>query len=223
MAHKDFKDLHGKVFNRLTVLSYHGQDKRKKSLWRCSCICGKYTVVQGSAILSGHTRSCGCFMREKRSHITHGDSKAKLYGVWESMRARCSNPKDTGYKDYGGRGIKVCKVWQDSYIEFKKWALSNGHLEGLSIERINVHGNYEPENCCWITMKDQARNKTTTAFCSFFGEKISVMDLADRCEISAGVIRQRAKKGWKDDLLTMPLRTMRGKTGREKILQCCKK
>ena len=131
--------------------------------WQCICECGNQTTV-----LAGHLRmarivSCGCYKREnaKRRATKHGHWGSKLHMIWLNMRQRCNNPKCKSYKGWGGRGIKICKEWDDFSV-FESWALSRDYLEGLSIERVNNDGNYCPENCKWIPRGDQNKNTRRT-------------------------------------------------------------
>ncbi len=158
-------DLTGQRFGRLTVISrsgYHIQPcGRKLITWLCSCDCGNNIVVSGNNLRKGQTKSCGCIAKElnKTKSITHGDSYTKLYHVWSQMIQRCTNPKQKKYPIYGGRGITVCEEWKRSYTAFRDWAIMAGYVEGLSIDRIDVNGNYEPSNCRWATRSEQEANK----------------------------------------------------------------
>lgn len=156
-----FKDLTGMKFGRLIVLR-PGVKTTKELHWVCLCQCGTEVEVRLSNLKSKHTQSCGCLRRElitKRS-IRHGYSrrgkKTKTYTVWAAMRNRCNNPKNPGYKHYGGRGIKVCERW----LKFENFLEDMGEMpKNLSIERKDNDGNYEPGNCKWATKKEQANNK----------------------------------------------------------------
>lgn len=155
-------DLTGMAFGNLTVLKESGRTKDRHIMYECKCTCGNNTVVSGRDLKSGHTKSCGCNqgVRHGGRRIQHTD---RLYFVWRGMMARCNTKSATGYKDYGGRGIKVCKEWHD-YAVFKKWAYQNGYDETAkrfkcTIDRINVNGNYEPDNCRFVGMDVQCRNK----------------------------------------------------------------
>lgn len=168
-------DLTGQRFGRLTVVSRAENDKNKTPRWRCLCDCGKETVVLGHLLRNGNTRSCGCFGREQKSalmkkyclehkvrspaHVTHNASKTRLYAIWCGMKGRCYGVKNSVYQYYGGRGIIVCNEWLHSFMAFRDWALSHGYQDDLTIDRIDVNGNYEPSNCRWLTLEDQQRNR----------------------------------------------------------------
>lgn len=159
-------DLTGEKFGRLTVIKRNGS-RYKVPLWECICECGNTCYVVSKSLLNGSTRSCGCYRHQcerenlLKSRTTHGQSRTRLYRTWVNMLARCSNQNEPHYPDYGGRGITVCNEWRD-YEVFSKWAHNNGYSDTLTIDRINVNGNYEPSNCRWTTMAVQNRNKRTT-------------------------------------------------------------
>lgn len=156
-----FIDLTGKKFGRLTVVervAYVGRSK-----WRCLCDCGSYTEVLGNTLQVGDTKSCGCYRnmpssRFQKVHRVHGVSNSKLYNVWWSMRDRCKNPTSKYWKYYGGRGISICKEWEDPRL-FVEWAVSSGWKEGLQIDRRDNDGNYETENCRWVTSEININNR----------------------------------------------------------------
>lgn len=154
-------DLTGKRFGKLTAIEVAERDKFGHIKWRCICDCGKEIITYAARLRHGKTRSCGCLVKEtnKKRLTTHGMKKTRLYRTWVNMKARCNNPKDRCFGSYGGRGIKVCGEWEKSFQSFYDWAMSHGYTEELTIERKNVNGNYEPSNCCWITMTEQQKNK----------------------------------------------------------------
>ena len=158
--------LKGEVFGRLTVLDYAYTDKHGKTMWKCKCECGNEVVVVGSHLKNGHTQSCGCIQKESiiKWSQKHGKRHTRLYYVWLDMKTRCENPKVNSYKNYGGRGVKICEAWRNSFQAFHDWAMSNGYDPNAkrgdcTLDRIDVNGNYCPDNCRWVDMKVQNSNK----------------------------------------------------------------
>lgn len=150
--------LEGRVFGTLTVMSREGSNKSGQALWRCRCTCGKETLVTSARLTTGHTTSCGCLglKHATEAKITHGQSKTPLYHVFLSMHNRCERPNVKEYKWYGGKGVRVCDEWKE-FQPFFEWATSHGYEKGLTIDRINAAGNYEPSNCRWITRSENSK------------------------------------------------------------------
>lgn len=155
---REVNDLTGKRFGRLVVMKRSGS-KNGNAAWECLCDCGKSSVVKSNNLTSGTTQRCGCLERELRVErmTTHGRSKDRLYKIWESMKKRCYYQKHEAYKSYGGKGVIVCEAWRFDFQAFYDWALANGYRDGLTIDRINVNGNYEPSNCQWLTRSENTK------------------------------------------------------------------
>ena len=181
-------DLTGQRFGKLSVLCKSGYHNGK-IMWRCVCDCGNETTVYGGSLRSGNTKSCGCINAKQNPRYKHGLSKTRLYHSWNAMMQRCNNPKDKRYANYGGRGISVCKEWQD-FMTFRDWALSNGYASDLSIDRIDVNGNYCPENCRWATRIEQANNTTRNHYVTYNGETHTVAEWARLLGIDQSSLRK---------------------------------
>ncbi len=153
------KDLAGQKFGRLSVIRYANYEKNHQSMWECECECGNIAIVRGNYLTSGHTTSCGC-IHKLGNHKTHGMSyNSRLYNVWRGMKQRCCDKNHPKYGHWGGRGIRVCDEWLNSFLNFYDWAMGNGYQNNLSLDRINNDGNYDPSNCRWATAKEQANNR----------------------------------------------------------------
>ena len=194
------KDITGQRFGNLTVVAYAGLNQRHEATWRCICSCGKETVVTGYKLRSGWTKSCGCLQEQHRKsgiRKTHGMTDTKLYIIWQNMKHRCNDPNNNMFANYGGRGIKVCDEWMSGFEPFLKWALGPGYQEGLSIERIDVNGNYTPENCKWITMQQQWLNRTDSHHLTAFGKTQTIKEWADESGLKYDTIERRINLyGW---------------------------
>ena len=182
------EDLTGLTFGHLCVTGF-SHIYKTQSYWVCSCDCGGNTIARGSHLKAGNVSSCGC----KKGHITHGESKTRLYNVWNGMRERCTNPNAHAYSSYGGRGISVCAEWE-SFEAFRDWALSHGYSPNLSIDRKDNDGNYSPDNCRWTTAREQANNTRKTRFIEFDGQILSVSEWARKLGINQSTLSMRLNK-----------------------------
>lgn len=203
-----FVDLTGERYGRLTVVSKAGK-RGKQICWKCICDCGTEKVIQGNSLKSGRIRSCGCLHKEIVGSIrkSHGETGTRLYQAWENMRARCNRPSAKRYKDYGGRGITVCEEWNCSYETFRDWALNNGYSDELTLDRIDVNGNYEPANCRWISNSAQQNNKRNSRNITYAGKTQTLSQWAKEIGITPKGLENRLDRdGWSiEKALTTPL------------------
>lgn len=181
-------------FGRLTVLKKDESNKELAIKWVCLCDCGNTTIVRRGDLTSGKTLSCGCIRKEGR-HRTHNLSDTRLYRIWVNIKTRCTNEKSPQYKNYGFRGIKICEEWANSFEAFYTWAMENGYDDNLTIDRIDVNGNYEPCNCRWATRKEQSLNRTDNRRLTYKGETKTFAEWSEITGIHRETIKSRLKAG----------------------------
>lgn len=205
-------DLTGQRFGRLVVKNRGKTIKRASGgtilYWLCECDCGNKVEAVGGDLKSNKTLSCGCYQRKrsKEYHTTHGMCHTRIHDIWLGMKKRCDNSNFSAYHRYGGRGIKVCDEWQ-AFEPFYEWAMGNGYSNELTIDRIDVNGNYEPSNCRWATIEEQANNTSRNRYLTFNGETHTIAEWAKILGISYGTLSSRIKRGWTiTDAVERPLR-----------------
>lgn len=208
MSKNQIKDLTGQRFGRLRVIEQTAERKNRRVVWKCVCDCGNECYIVSRSLISGATKSCGCFMQESRgkSRITHHKSNEKIYLTWQSMRKRCESPNNKNFTDYGGRGIKVCEEWRNDFQAFYDWAMANGYADNLTIDRIDVNGNYEPSNCRWVSRKIQSNNRRNNVYLTYKGETHTISEWGEIKNIKPSVLYQRKRKGWSvEKMLETPI------------------
>ena len=147
-----------------------------------------------------HTGICiGCQKKNNKNNKIHGRSHTRLYRIWCCMKGRCLNKSNTAYKDYGDRGIRICDEWQKNFMNFYDWAINNGYEDNLSIDRINVNGNYEPSNCRWLTMKTQENNKRNNHYIEYKGKNMTISELSELLNIHPSTLWHRIKNNQQID------------------------
>lgn len=182
-------NLSGKKYGKLTVV------KRIGTMWgapyyECMCDCGNTTFVSAPNLRSGGTKSCGECTR-------HNLSNTRIYRIYNGMKQRCLNPNNPDYKHYGERGVKICQEWMDDFMSFYIWSMKNGYKDELSIDRINVDGNYEPNNCRWATAKEQSNNTRSNRKVLYNGEEHTIAEWADILNLDYKTVSRRiSQEGW---------------------------
>lgn len=180
----------GKKFGKLLVLTKFGKYK-----YKCLCDCGNISIVTKYNLISGNTKSCGCLGKDNAS--AHGKSKTRIYSIYINIKTRCYNKNATRYKDWGGRGITPCNEWKDDFQEFYNWAINNGYKEGLTIDSVDNNKGYSPDNCRWVTTKQQARNRRSNINYTINGKTHCLKEWCEILQLNYGTVRGRLKLGWK--------------------------
>lgn len=197
-------DLTGKKFGRLTVIEKREPNKKRKtSMWLCRCECGNEKIIASHDLKHG-TLSCGCMLKENRESFKNkyrngkkiNAKNTRILRIYNHMKQRCYNSNNSSYKNYGGRGITICKEWLENYYEFEKWSLENGYEDTLTIDRIDTNKGYSPKNCRWATYKQQANNERTNHILEIDGIKHTVQEWSEIYKIKPNTIIYRIKRGW---------------------------
>ena len=190
-------DLTGQKFGRLTVIK-RAKDKIRKNgkhevMWECLCDCGNTKIVSRDSLRSSAIRSCGCLRKEntKNMRSKHGLRNTQIYRTWANIKTRCYNPNKDTFNYYGGRNVEMCQDWKEDFINFYNWSMEHGYKEGLTIDRINPSGNYEPNNCRWVTMKEQQNNKLNNHYIMYEGQKHTLMEWSEILNINYRTLHKR--------------------------------
>jgi hypothetical protein len=188
-------ELTGKRFSRLVVIKRAGS-RNGFSQWECICDCGNTRYAIGPALVDGYTKSCGCLYDETRTtcHRTHGERKTRAYTAWSLMRNRCGNPDGKNFDRYGGRGIKVCERWS----LFANFLQDMGQpAQGMTLDRINNDGDYEPLNCRWTDRKTQRRNNSMNIRVVLRGQALTLADACEQLGLKLSTVYMRIhRSGW---------------------------
>lgn len=199
-----FNDLIGQRVGRWTVLGLSEKlSSNRQAFWKCQCDCGQIGEVRRDQLISGRSQSCGCQRDEKFTRFIHGYARHPVYAAWRKMFPRCCDKEHKQFRHYGGRGIKICERWK-SFDLFLADMLPSWK-EGLSIDRINNDGDYEPSNCRWATTKEQTRNTRRNVFINTQWGRLVVTDAAEHAGLHRNIVFARIKHGWPEDRLLIPI------------------
>lgn len=194
-------DLTGQKFGKLTALYLIPGSQGKSRQWMVRCDCGETRAINTGALRAGQRTGCSC----SRGGPKHGMHKSRLYSIHSGIKARCLNKKHSHYAQYGGRGISICKEWENDFLAFKKWADESGYRDDLQIDRICNDMGYFPENCRWVDAKTNMNNRSVSKRYDFFGSPLTVTEAAERYNISEGCMRQRLKKMTPNEAASLPV------------------
>lgn len=194
-------DVTGRSFGRLLVVSWGGRNSRGETLWNCTCECGKSVAVAVSRLKGGTIKSCGCLIRDttRTRATTHGMANSPEYRTWSHMIDRCENSRDKDFANYGGRGIRICTRWRESFEAFHS-DMGSRPSAGHSIDRIDCNGDYCPENCRWATASEQALNRRHRKL-TLNGESLTVSQWSAKLGISRATLKWRIRQGLAVELI----------------------
>lgn len=190
-------DLTGQRFGKLTVIKRAEENtKHGRAQWICKCDCGNETITSGNFLLRGHTKSCGCAVKDNKTFYKHGLSKTRIHYIWRAMKDRCYNPSNSHYYLYGNRGIAICDEWLNDFVSFYNWSMENGYSDNLTIDRIDNDKNYSPENCRWTTEIIQSNNKRNNKLFTYKGETKSLAEWCRILGVKYGDVQNRLNHGY---------------------------
>lgn len=192
-----FIDLTGQKFGRWTVIKYSHKNSKRMVYWLCKCDCGNEKIVLGNNLRRGKSLSCGCLARELNSQnhqLGKDKDRTKIYYAWSNLKRRCYDEKNFNYQNYGARGIVVCNKWKNNFQEFYDWSIKNGYAKNLTLDRIDVNGNYEPSNCRWITLLEQANNKRNNYYVKYENKMYTIADLSRKLNMNYDKLKHRIRK-----------------------------
>lgn len=207
MRTRNIHDHIGEKYGRWTVMRYVGTDEKYRRRVLVKCECGTERTVRFSELKYGASTSCGCYSKEraKRDATKHGlCRKTPLYDVWVGMKNRCNNIRSNVYNYYGGRGITICKEWEDNFEVFFNWAIENGYKKGLQLDRENNEKGYSPSNCRFITSKLNNRNKRNNILITYNGNTRILADWCDLFGLKHNVVTRRIERGWPVERIFAP-------------------
>lgn len=206
-------ELAGQDFGRLHTIGVIGKEPGRGAIYLCRCTCGSWRVIRRQDLATGKSQSCGCARREKL--YRHGGTGSRLFSIWHTMKDRCCRPQNTNYRLYGGRGIRVCDEWKNDFESFRRWALSNGYSDELTLDRIDNDGDYEPNNCRWCTPKEQSNNTRQNVLVEYRGELLTLKQAAEASGISYSCLKNRRRKtpGITEEELFRPPKWRRSPSG----------
>ena len=198
----------GERFGKLVIVENLGKIKPEISnhrYYKVKCDCGKVEISRDSLLRTGKKIECYLCSTKKRPQYKHGMTNTRLFAIWQGMKQRCNCKTCEAYKWYGGRGISICKDWEE-FTMFYDWAIKNGYQDNLSLDRINVNGNYEPGNCRWATDKQQMNNMRTNKLITYNGETHTLSEWADKLGVEHYILENRLNKyNWSiEKMLTTP-------------------
>lgn len=193
----------GTKYGRLTVIERAGEKAKNGAFYyKCLCDCGTEKTVDGTNLRNGKTLSCGCLRKERQKEATktHGGYKSRLYQIWDAMVQRCTNPNHQSFCYYGGRGISVCAEWRASFSVFREWAIANGYDETApkwecTLDRGDTNGDYTPENCRWVTQKEQMNNTRRCHIVTVDGITMNLAQWAQRLGVKRGRLYKASWSG----------------------------
>lgn len=184
-----------KKYGKLTILGIEYQKKYSNGtiidFVKCKCECGNIKIINFNNIKRGLVKSCGCITK-----TANGMSKTRIYQIYRHLINRCYRQKDISYKNYGNKGITVCEEWRNDFMSFYNWSMAHDYADDLTIDRIDVNGNYEPSNCRWVNMTVQQNNRTNNRVLEYKGQKKTITEWAKYCGLSYRNLYYRLKNGY---------------------------